>query len=325
MTSSCDSTALAQAKELLNEGELVAFHTETVYGLGANALDAIAVRKIFEAKGRPRDNPLIVHVASFEEAQKLTSLSEDDPRFDLFCSLATLWPGPLTIVVPAAPIFPEEVTCGLSTVGIRVPSSPVAQALLRSVGFPIAAPSANRSNYVSPTTADHVRSCLGKRVALILDGGPTEEGLESTIVSLAEKTPELLRPGTISLEELQALLPELTFRQKRLEPQAPIAPGMLKKHYSPQTPVVLRENADQLEPRRCACITFSSTPSDSPFATTIPLSESGNLKEVAQGLYASLRSLDTGDFDAIVIDSCESSSIGLAIMDRIARAAEGTA
>lgn len=235
-----DPAVLARAADLLRAGELVAFPTETVYGLGANALDPSAVARIYGAKGRPAYNPLIVHVADVEAAKQLVSRWPD-----LATRLADhWWPGPLTLVLPKAPSIPDLVTAGLPTVALRVPSHPVALALLRATALPLAAPSANRSGEVSPTTAQHVARSLGERVPLILDAGPTTVGIESAVVDLSGPVPLLLRPGIISREELEEVIGPVELGRASHEPSAArSSPGMLDRHYAPKAPLLLFESA----------------------------------------------------------------------------------
>ncbi|MGH9614560.1 MAG: L-threonylcarbamoyladenylate synthase [Bryobacteraceae bacterium] len=233
---SIDAAQLARAAELIRRGELVAFPTETVYGLGANALDADAVARIFEAKGRPSTSPLIVHVDGIERAGAVVRSWPDQAE-----TLARrFWPGPLTLVLPKQAAIPALVTAGLDTVGIRVPNHPVALALLREAGVPIAAPSANRFTQLSPTTAEHVRESLGDRVSLILDGGPANVGIESTVLSLGP-APVLLRPGMITRAQIEALIGPVALAED--PPSGPHqSPGQHRKHYSPRTPLAFAEN-----------------------------------------------------------------------------------
>src|SRR6266849_8996313 len=218
---------IKKAANILRAGGLVAFPTETVYGLGANALDAAAVRKIFALKGRPQTSPLIVHVASVEQARALTAEWPGDAE-----RLARkFWPGPLTIVVAKNAAIPDEVTAGLSTVGLRMPQHPVALALLREAGFPIAAPSANRFTQLSPTTAQHVREAFGEETPFLLDGGPCEVGLESTVVAVTKDGLEVLRPGMALIENAVTVA--------NIKEAAHRAPGQHQKHYSPNTRLVL--------------------------------------------------------------------------------------
>jgi L-threonylcarbamoyladenylate synthase len=228
---------LARAAELIRAGGIVAFPTETVYGLGANALDAEAVRRVFEAKGRPSTSPLIVHVESVEMARGL--VRDWPPSAEALAR--RYWPGPLTLVLEKQQHVPGIVTAGLPTVGLRMPAHPLALSLIRAAGVPIAAPSANRFAELSPTTARHVRDALGGRVDLILDGGPTEVGIESTVLSLAASPPRLLRPGMVTQTDIEAVIGpiEIAGRIENGENDGHPSPGLHPKHYSPATPLVL--------------------------------------------------------------------------------------
>lgn len=231
MTSSTD---VRSAAELLREGRLVAFPTETVYGLGADATSALAVAKIFTAKGRPATNPLIAHVADVNAAKRYaTTWPAAADRL-----AAVFWPGPLTIVLPKAPAIVDAVTAGRDTVGLRVPNHPLALELLRAFGGPVAAPSANRSNHVSPTTAAHVRDELGDSVDLVLDGGPCEVGIESTVLDLSTDTPTILRPGGVSRAQIEAVIGRVSvFGHPSVDENvAAASPGQLAVHYAPSTP-----------------------------------------------------------------------------------------
>lgn len=225
------TTALAPAAERLRQGGLVAFPTETVYGLGAHALDPAAVRRIFTAKGRPSFNPLIVHVHDADAARALCAeWTREAERL-----AEALWPGPLTLVLPKRSVVPDVVTAGLPSVAVRVPAHPVAAELLRQAGVPVAAPSANPSNALSPTRAEHVAEGLGDRVDLIVDGGATPVGIESAVVDLSGSSPTLLRPGTVSLEQLRDLVPSLGIAAEAPVGRTPRpAPGMLPRHYAPR-------------------------------------------------------------------------------------------
>lgn len=332
MIRSPDPDALDAAAALLRRGELVAFPTETVYGLGANAWDPQAVAKIFAAKGRPATNPLIVHVAS--SAQLPLAMSEQtsaDVRGWLL-ALGEFWPGPLTAVVPRNGRIPDVVTAGLDTVGVRVPDHPVALDLLRRCEFPVAAPSANPSNYVSPTCAEHVERELGSRVALILDGGACRAGVESTIVTLAERRPRVLRVGALAVEDLarclrlsvdELLSGDASHRSSAPSPQ--LSPGRLPEHYAPRTPLIFTPEAERIElPSRYGRIAFHA---DSPLldaaAAVVQLSERMTFADIARGLFAALRELDARRLDLIVVDVCPEEGLGRAIMDRLRRAAYG--
>jgi L-threonylcarbamoyladenylate synthase len=227
-----DAAGIAAAAGILAHGGLVAFPTETVYGLGANALDASAAAGIFTAKGRPADDPLIVHVLAVEDVARVAQVVE---------GVATLarrfWPGPLTLVLPKRAIVPDVVTAGLPSVAVRVPAHPVAQALLRATGLPLAAPSANRFGHTSPTRAAHVLADLDGRIDAVLDGGATQVGLESTIVDLASEAPRLLRPGGVAAEDVEEVLGRALALPRPTD--RPEAPGMLPTHYAPRTPLIL--------------------------------------------------------------------------------------
>ncbi len=232
-----DPAAIAEAAELIRAGRLVAFPTETVYGLGANALDPAAVARVFEAKGRPATNPLIVHVANVEAARELAA--DWPPVADRLAE--RFWPGPLTLVVEKNARVPDIVTANGPTVGVRVPAHRAALALLKAAGVPIAAPSANRSEEVSPTTAQHVVDSLGDRVDLILDGGPSNVGIESTVLDVTQTPPRLLRPGMVSETMLRAVVSELAADNKGSTAGASRSPGQHARHYAPRKPLLVFE------------------------------------------------------------------------------------
>jgi len=302
--------AIVRAGALLRTGRLVAFPTETVYGLGGDATTDRAVAAIFAAKGRPRFNPLIVHVPGLAEAETLAVFNEPARR-----AAARFWPGPLSLVLPRQPAAGLSLlaSAGLDTVAIRVPAHPVAQALLREADRPVAAPSANRSGRVSATEPAHVAEDFGDNVALILDDGPTLVGLESTVLDLSSDTPALLRPGAITLEALTELM----------GPMAPPgsgrarSPGMLASHYAPRLPVRLA--ATKARPRE-ALLAFGP---DAPpgFAEVLWLSRSGDVAEAAANLFAMLRRLDRPSFAGIAVMPIPEHGLGSAINDRLRRAA----
>lgn len=302
--------AIAEAAALLRTGQLVAFPTETVYGLGGDAADDRAVARIFAAKGRPRFNPLIVHVADLAAAE---AIGEFDARSRDIA--ARFWPGPLTVVLRRRPETRVSLLAcaGLDTVAVRVPAHPVAQALLRAVGVPLAAPSANRSGRVSPTEAGHVAE-LGESVALVLDGGRCAVGIESTILDLSGETPALLRAGGVTLEMLTAALGEVAMPVSN--PAAPRSPGQLRSHYAPNLPV--RLDAVAARPGE-ALLAFGEPPEG--FAAVRFLSRSGDLTEAAANLFASLRALDRPAFSAIAVMPIPETGLGRAINDRLRRAA----
>jgi L-threonylcarbamoyladenylate synthase len=306
--------AIARAAELLRDGRLVAFPTETVYGLGADATNDRAVARIFTAKGRPRFNPLIVHVPDLAAAEAIaeftTAARNVAQRF---------WPCPLTLVLRQreASGISLLACAGLDTVAVRVPAHPVAQALLRAVGRPLAAPSANRSGHVSPTTAAHVAEELGRRLALIVDGGPCPVGLESTVLDFsgALPAPVLLRAGGVTLEELARSLG--WFAVTETNPTAPRSPGQLVSHYAPRRP--LRMNAVEVRPGEALLAFGPDAPAG--FAEVLNLSPTGDLAEAAANLFAMLRRLDRHGFIGIAVMPIPEHGLGLAINDRLRRAA----
>lgn len=306
-------SAIRTAAELLRAGSLVAFPTETVYGLGGDATNGRAVAAIFAAKGRPRFNPLIVHVADAAHAEihgRLTPLAKR--LADAF------WPGPLTLVLDRKPgsNLSDLVTAGLDTVALRVPDHPIAQALLRASERPLAAPSANRSGGLSPTQATHVEADLGADVALILDGGPTAHGLESTVLDARGQTPVLLRPGAVTAETIEAVLGAPLLRLP-YDKARPSAPGQLESHYAPRARV--RLNATKVSPGE-ALLAFGP---DLPQAAgpVINLSPTGDLMEAAAKLFAALRALDETDAGTIAVMPIPEEGLGEAINDRLRRAA----
>ena len=312
MTLHLPATAIDEAAALLRRGELVAFPTETVYGLGADAGDDRAVAAIFAAKDRPRFNPLIVHVADPGDAQRLA-------RFDERASVlaARFWPGPLSLVLPRAERCPVSLlaSAGLDTLAVRMPAHALARELIRRAGRPLAAPSANRSGRVSPTTAAHVAAELDGRIAAILDGGPCAVGLESTVLDLSGPRPRLLRPGGLPLEALEAMLGPV---ERAAAGETPRAPGMLASHYAPA--LAVRLGATAVAPDE-ALLAFGPNPPRGAMRT-INLSEGGDLVEAAANLFAALRALDRTDCAAIAVMPIPELGLGLAINDRLRRAAE---
>lgn len=282
---------VARAAELLRAGRLVAIPTETVYGLGANALDDAAVRRIFEAKGRPLSSPLIVHIADIAMAR---SLARDWPP-EAEALARRFWPGPLTIIVPKDSRVPDAVTAGLPSVGLRMPSHPVALAVIKAADIPIAAPSANRFTELSPTTAQHVREGLGDRVDFILDGGPCTVGIESTVISLAGQHPRILRPGMISQTQIEEVIGPVGIGA------GAESPGQHPKHYSPRTRVVIGEHPSD---GRGAELRMPSDPA-----------------QAAEILYRRLHELDQEGFDWIAIDLPPDTPEWAGVRDRIIRAA----
>jgi L-threonylcarbamoyladenylate synthase len=300
---------IAEAAALLRAGALVAFPTETVYGLGADATDDTAVAKIYAAKDRPSFNPLIVHVPDTEAARRLAVFDARATRV-----AAAFWPGPLSIVLPRVPGCPLSplVSAGLDTVALRVPSSAPAQRLLRAAAIPVAAPSANKSGMLSPTQARHVAASFGAEVALVLDGGPCAVGLESTVLDLSAETPALLRAGGITLEALEEVL-GAPLAIAGSDDSAPKSPGMLSRHYAPRTP--LRMDAGTAEADE-VLLGFGPCPS-----ATLNLSPDGDLVEAAANLFRMLHELDAGGYEGIAVTPIPEIGLGRAINDRLRRAA----
>ena len=306
---------IADAADTLRGGGVVAFPTETVYGLGANAFDRAAVQRVFEIKNRPHYDPLIVHVA---DARQVGDLVRDFPA-EARMLARRFWPGPLTLVLPKIDRLPDLVTAGLPTVAIRIPNHALALALLEEVGSPVAAPSANPFGMLSPTTAEHVRDQLGDQVDVILDGGPCSVGVESTIVSFCGARPTLLRPGGIAAEDLEAVLGPLVCPSPH-EP-VPLAPGRLPRHYAPRTPLVLCSEVPAVpDGQRVGLLCLARPPDAGHFAAVEALSEAGDLTQAAANLFAALRRLDALGLDLIVAQSVPEKGLGATIMDRLRKA-----
>ncbi|MFN3874377.1 MAG: L-threonylcarbamoyladenylate synthase [Flavobacteriales bacterium] len=307
-------TDLHEAARLLRSGEAVAIPTETVYGLAANAFDEAAVLKVFAAKERPSFDPLIVHVNDPSQVHRVARALPPGAG-DL---IEAFWPGPLTLVLPKREEVPDLVTSGLGTVGVRMPSHPVALALLRKVDFPLAAPSANPFGYVSPTTAQHVADQLSGRIPYILDGGPCTVGVESTILGWEQGRWSLYRPGGIAMEDIERVVGRLDAATK---PVLPVAPGMLASHYAPRKPLHLGD-LDALLPRFAAArIGIISFRQARPGHRCEVLSARGDLDEAARRLFGALRRLDASDCSVILAERCPDHGLGRAINDRLRRAA----
>jgi L-threonylcarbamoyladenylate synthase len=309
-----DVGAINEAAEIIRGGGLVAFPTETVYGLGADAGNALAVARIFAVKARPRIDPIIVHVADRESARRYGKFPESAQMI-----MERFWPGPLTLVVDRSSSVPPIVTAGLETVAIRVPAHPAALALIREAGCGIAAPSANPFGYVSPTEARHVTEQLGDAVDLILDGGPCKIGLESTILSLVGPRPCVLRTGGTAIEELESMLGRLDVLTGA--PRRPQAPGQLKRHYATKTRLeIAEERTEGLKPHEKVGLLCLVPPENSrKYAVVEALSPSGNLQEAAANLFRALRRLDTLSLDRIIARPLQEEGLGVAIMDRLRR------
>jgi L-threonylcarbamoyladenylate synthase len=304
--------SIARAAELLRSGGVVAFPTETVYGLGARAFDAAAVARIFEIKGRPWFDPLIVHVADVAMLESVVTRIPLHAR----CLMERFWPGPLTLVLEKTARVPGIVTAGLATVAVREPAHPAARALLEAVGEPLAAPSANPFGGLSPTRAEHVFKALGDRVDLILDGGPTTLGIESTIVAF-EPEPALLRAGALSAEEIEAVIGPLRLAH---ENETLRSPGQLPVHYAPRTPLRIVEPAAVATPDRVAAGVMTLRESFDGYAAERVLSASGDLRAAAASLFEALHELDALGLERIDAQPFPEVGIGRAIMDRLRRA-----
>ncbi|HBE26758.1 MAG TPA: threonylcarbamoyl-AMP synthase [Ktedonobacter sp.] len=334
---------IERAAALIRAGEVVVFPTETVYGLGADALQPGAVERIFAAKGRPFSDPLIVHIA---DEGTLDELASEIPA-QVHQLARAFWPGPLTLILPRRPLVPALVTAGLQTVAVRMPRHPVALALIRAAGTPIAAPSANRFMHVSPTTAQHALADLQGRVPLILDSGPCEVGVESTVLDLCAMVPTILRPGGVSLEELRAVLPDVRLplpankerRDNDTSLEAQRSPGQLLTHYAPAVPLLLFEGTaevmratmlTEVQRRRENGERIGVLVADEDVAAfqdsgaqVYTLGNAAAPEKVAAALFAGLRTLETSGVKVILCRSFDEHGLGLAIRDRLLRAAAG--
>lgn len=339
MTQVLDSSAssIARAAECLRAGGLVAFPTETVYGLGAHALDAAAVQRLFDAKGRPANDPLIVHLLSIDDAMPL--VEDKGTVIDLARRLAArFWPGPLTLVLRKSARVPREVTAGLGTVAVRAPSHRVARALLEAARIPVAAPSANLFSRPSPTRAEHVLQDLEGRIDMVLDGGPTPVGVESTVLDLTADLPTVLRPGAVSLEQLREVMPDARMRETAAGPGPLPSPGLLEKHYAPRAPISVYEGPRALERlegdaaeatlrgQRVGILVPREHASrfQGPMMRVADLGPARDRAAAAGRLYAALRELDTADVDSIMaLGVDDEEGLGAALRDRLRRAAAG--
>jgi L-threonylcarbamoyladenylate synthase len=325
---------LARAAECLRRGGLVAFPTETVYGLGVHAFDREAVRKLFDAKGRPANDPLIVHVATFDQVAPLVTVLPEQA-----VALARrFWPGPLTLVLPRAPTVPAEVTAGLQTVAVRIPAHPVAQALLSAARIPVAAPSANRFSRPSPTRAEHVLEDLDGRIDMVIDAGATIMGVESTVLDLTTDPPVVLRPGAVTLEALQRVLPGVRAAPDRLTDTAMPSPGLMPKHYAPRAPMTLFRGQAEAARRALAAAARDAIRAGRRVGVLATAGDAGALEGMAvvvaglgsdadaeaisARLYAALRELDAAHVDVILArDASRDDGLWRALRDRLHRAA----
>jgi L-threonylcarbamoyladenylate synthase len=300
------------AANYIKAGKLVAFPTETVYGLGADALNPMAVARIFELKERPSFDPLIVHVAEIKDMERLTTAADER----VYRLIERFWPGPLTLILPKSGVVPDIVTSGLPTVGIRMPDNMIALELIRKAGCPIAAPSANKFGRISPTSAGHVKKQL-PGVDYILDGGNTKVGIESTIIAITGRGFQILRNGIITREELEEVLPfDDAIRTENI-----VAPGMLKSHYSPSKLMIVAdaENLKTIDISRAGLLSFSGKLEEG-FGRVIRVSVNEDLKAYAVNMFAAMHDLEESDVDLIVAEPVPETGIGMAIMDRLRKA-----
>lgn len=316
-------TDLNLAIQYLKQGELVAIPTETVYGLAANAFDADAVTKIYKVKNRPSFNPLIVHTDSIKKLEQW-GLVLPAQMLELARSFS---PGPITYVIPKSDKIPDIVTAGTEAVAVRIPNHELVLELLNKLDFPLAAPSANPSGFVSPTNAWHVNEQLGDKIPYILNGGNCEVGVESTIISFLDHTPALLRHGGISKEKIEAVIGKVTDKpgeaSGRIATDKPVAPGQLTKHYATTHQLIHgdpKKYFNYFEPERTAIITFSAVYTEVPVRNQVVLSHKRNLDEAAQNLFAAMREIDKLDVDVILAEKFPDEGLGRAINDRLKRA-----
>ncbi len=331
-----NESIIARASKLISSGEIVAFPTETVYGLGANALDPSAISKIYQMKGRPSDNPLIVHVADMKTLRRLVNeISPRDMRI-----IKKFWPGPVTLVLKKSKIVPKITTGGLGTIAVRMPRNKIALALIKRSGFPIAAPSANISGRPSPTNASHVKDDLDGKVKLILDGGSTEIGIESTVIDMTLRTPVILRPGGISKESIEDEIGKVHFHDSLMGPRTSTkkinkSPGMKYRHYSPNARVVIVEGStirakakiveltEKLKDEGKKVSIMTASKSLKPNVDSV-LYMGNTLDTIAKNLFANLRKADSDHIDVIVVQGIHYNNTGFAIMNRLKKAAAET-
>jgi len=308
-----NNITIQQAADLIKKGTLVAFPTETVYGLGADAFNPIAVAKIFEVKERPSFDPLIVHISKLEDVELL--FEDVDNR--IFKLAEKFWPGPLTIVKQKKKTVPDLVTSGLSTVAVRMPANPIALELISKAGTPIAAPSANKFGMLSPTKAEHVKKQLPE-ISCVLDGGKTSIGLESTVIELNDDGFRLLRPGAITEIELEEVVPKSKLNSDKTKLKSP---GLLKSHYSPRKPIyIIGESDIEGDLTKAGLITFANFNVENKYKRVEVLSPNRNLNEAAVNLFSAMHKLEDADVDFIVAESVPEFGIGIAIMDRLRKA-----
>lgn len=313
------SSDIAKAIAILNRGELVAIPTETVYGLAGNIFNEVSVKKIFTTKNRPEFNPLIVHIPSKDYLKKVVSEIPEKAQ-----QLAdAFWPGSLTLILPKHKSIPDLVTGGKGTVGIRIPNHPLTLELLSRLEFPLAAPSANPFNRISPTKPEHVAEYFSNQIEMVLDGGTCQKGVESTIIGFENDEPIVYRLGAISLEDIEAVIGRVTIKNENEE--NPDAPGMLLKHYSPKTKIIVSEaikkDIERFKNEKLGVLSFRTSHSDSRIQFQSILSEKGDLEEAAANLYEALHDLDKQNLSLILAEKFPDNGLGRTINDRLQRAA----
>lgn len=337
-----DNRVIEVGAEYLKADQVVAFPTETVYGLGARACSKKAVGRIFSVKGRPADNPLIVHLGEKSQLTKILGEKQNQISDRIQQLIDNFWPGPLTIIFPRGKMIPGITTAGLETMAVRMPSHPVARALITKTGFPLAAPSANTSGFPSPTTAQHVYQDLQGKLPLIIDGGSCQVGVESTVLDLSGNQPRILRPGAVTRRDISRIIGEKVIKNEQQsnsvpEGQAPRAPGMKYRHYSPATPVLLVHGDDirgllellwEKKQDKPVLIATSETVAalkklqDPDYVKVVDMGSGGDLRQVARNIFALLRKLDEKDTGLILVEAVPATGIGEAIMNRLYKAAQ---
>ncbi|WP_203256442.1 L-threonylcarbamoyladenylate synthase [Hyunsoonleella ulvae] len=312
------SKDIAKAVALLNNNELVAIPTETVYGLAGNIYSETAIKAIFNTKQRPLFNPLIVHIPNIEYLENVVSYIPEKARL----LAEQFWPGPLTMVLPKKDVIPDIITAGKDTVAVRIPNHPVTLELLKTLDFPLAAPSANPFNRISPTTAQHVEAYFKNNIKMVLDGGSCRKGIESTIVGFENNEPIIYRLGSLTLEDIEAIVGSVSVKNKK--EQNPNAPGMLLKHYAPRTKTILSNDISQdiknHKGKRIGVLSFKSKIKSDAISSLTILSKTGDVNEAASNLYYSLHQLDSLHLDIIIAEILPDIGLGKSVNDRLQRA-----
>ena len=309
---------IRKAAELLQLGDVIGLPTETVYGLAGNALDTQAVEKIFSVKNRPKFNPLILHVDSIDKMLRYVKEIPESAQV----LMDAFWPGPMTLLLPRSADVPDLITAGHPSVAVRIPSHAIARAVLAQLDFPVAAPSANPFGYISPTSSAHVEKQIGWKIPYILEGGNCMQGIESTIIGFDAGHPVIYRLGSISVEEITQVVPEVELRVK--SESHPVAPGMLPYHYSPRTPMILAEDIEvplrKFEGKRVGLITHSNSSERGENVTVIRLTVTDDLKEAGRNLYAAMQNLDARELDVIIAERFPERELGRTLNDRLVKA-----